>query len=127
MANRLLKLDPNAGASATAREAKKPLRAPLIIAVIGVIDADHAKIPEFEQVLSAGAAAQNIMLAAHALGYGCMWKTGGICYDEGIKAQLDLNKSDHIVGLMYLGTLDPDAPNPEFERPNFRDHVTEWE
>src|SRR5580698_7681813 len=49
-------------------------RAPLVIAVISRA-APHVKIPEWEQVLSAGAAAMNLVLAAHALGFGASWIT----------------------------------------------------
>ncbi len=126
MAERLIASNPQAGEAAIAREAKKPLRAPYLIAVISVVDTDHPKIPEIEQVLSTGAAAQNIMLAAHALGYGCLWKTGGICYDDGIKALLGIQSGDHIVGFMYLGTIDPEIQDIEFDRPDGNSLVSEW-
>jgi nitroreductase len=44
------------------------------------------------------------MLAAHALGYGAMWKTGGIAYDAQIKTTLGLTAEDQIVAFLYLGT-----------------------
>ncbi len=49
-------------------------RAPLVIAVVSRA-APHVKIPEWEQVLSAGAAAMSLVLAAHALGYAASWIT----------------------------------------------------
>lgn len=126
MADGLAADNPQAGEAALAQIAKKPLRAPLLIAVIAAVNPDHPKIPEIEQVMCAGAAAQNIMLAAHALDYGCAWKTGGICYDTRIKTLLGLRPTDHIVGFMYLGTKDPDAPEIEFDRPDAKSLVTEW-
>ena len=114
-----------ANPSILARTAAKPLRAPLIVAVVAKIDPDHPKIPKIEQILSAGAAAQNIMLAAHALGYGCMWKTGGACYDPRINRLFGLTETDQIVGFMYLGTIDG-AAQGEIERPDFADFVSEW-
>lgn len=116
---------PETDAGTLQRTAGKPLRAPLIVAVIGAVDPDHPKIPEIEQVLSAGSAAQNIMLAAHALGYGCMWKTGGMCYDDRIKLLLGVKPTDHIVGMMYLGTIDA-AAQADIDRPDFRQFVSEW-
>ena len=85
------------------RERAKPLRAPLIVVVAARVQA--GKIPEIEQVLAVGAAAQNIMLAAHALGYGAMWKTGPAAYSNNVKRMLGLQEDDHIVALLYLGTL----------------------
>jgi len=62
------------------------------------------EIPEIEQVIAAAAAAENLFLAAHGLGYGVMWKTGAAAYDAGVKAAIGLGSEDHIVGIMHLGT-----------------------
>ncbi len=80
--------------------------APLIIAVVAKVYPENTKIPVVEQVLSAGAAAQNIMLAFHAQGLGCMWKTGAAAYDEAVKLALGLETKDQIVGFLYAGELD---------------------
>jgi nitroreductase len=84
-------------------ERKKALRAPVIIAVAAHIT--PGKIPEIEQVLAVGAAVQNMMLAAHALGFGAMWKTGGAAYDINVKRLLQLDERDHIVAFLYVGTV----------------------
>jgi nitroreductase len=55
-------------------------------------------------VLCVGAAAENLFLAAHALGFGVMWKTGWAAYDDEVKAAVGLQPHDHIVGVMHLGT-----------------------
>ena len=65
---------------------------------------DNPKVPEIEQMLAAGAAVQNLWLAAHALGYGVMWKTGPAAYDAAVKAAVGLQPEDHIVAIMHLGT-----------------------
>src|SRR5882762_3431616 len=52
-----------------------------------------SKIPDIEQILSAGAAAQNILLATHAQGFGAMWKTGASAYDDFVKSALGLEPS----------------------------------
>src|SRR4051812_24829474 len=70
------------------RERAKPLRAPLIVVVAARVQ--PGKIPEIEQVMAVGAAAQNIMLAAHALGFGAMWRTGDLAYDATVKTSLGL-------------------------------------
>lgn len=82
----------------------RPLRAPLLIAVIGTPRTD-AKVPEIEQLLSAGAAAQNLLNAAYAQGVGAIWRTGGFAYDPLVKAGLGLRPDEHIVGFLYLGTV----------------------
>ena len=85
------------------RLSRKPLRAPLIIVVIAAIKS-HPKVPPLEQILSAGCAAHAILLAAHALGYAGIWRTGSNTYDAGVKSGLGLSGSDVIVGFLYMGT-----------------------
>lgn len=110
LAAALQRRDPAAGPDQLERERQKPLRAPLVLAVAAQI-AHNSKIPAVEQLLSAGAAAQNIMLASHALGFGAAWKTGDAAYDLGVKQALGLTASDEIVGFLYIGTPDT-APKP---------------
>jgi len=83
--------------------AAKPLRAPLIIVVAANIK-DEPKVPEIEQVLSAGGATQLMALAAHAQGFGSMWRTGDVAYSDIVKHGLGLSSKDHIVGFLYVGT-----------------------
>jgi nitroreductase len=86
-----------------AAERDKQLRSPTLV-VVGCAVRDNPKVPEIEQVIAAGAAAQNLFLAAHDLGYGVMWKTGAAAYDADVKALVGLKAADHIVGIMHLGT-----------------------
>ncbi|HEY2678412.1 MAG TPA: nitroreductase [Steroidobacteraceae bacterium] len=85
-------------------EREKIRRSPCIVIVGCVIKRDFAKVPEIEQVIAAGAAAQNLFLAAHALGFGVMWKTGAAAYDAGVKAVLGLSANDHVVAILHIGT-----------------------
>jgi nitroreductase len=87
-----------------ALEREKLWRSPTLVVVGCAVQRDHPKVPEVEQLLAVGAAAQNLFLAAHALGYGVMWKTGPAAYDDGVKAAVGLQAHDHIVGIMHLGT-----------------------
>ena len=80
---------PDAQAEQVAFEGKRLAHAPLVIAVVSRA-APHVKIPEWEQVLSAGAAAMNLVLAAHALGYGANWITGWYAYDRCVLDALGL-------------------------------------
>jgi len=92
-----------ASAESLERERHKAYRAPLIVAVAAHVN-PAVKIPGVEQLLSAGAAAHAMMLAAAALGFGAMWKTGGAAYDPEVRAGLGLEPEDAIVGFLYLGT-----------------------
>ena len=104
------------------RERRKALRAPMIIVVAAVIQA--GKIPEIEQILSAGSAAQNMLHATFALGFNAVWKTGGPAYDETVKVALGLEPKDAIVGFLYVGT-DNESP-PALPRPDWREFARHW-
>ncbi len=87
-----------------AGEREKSNRSPAIVVVGCAVNREQTKIPEIEQVVAAGAAAQNLFLAAHDMGYGVMWKTGAAAYDPAVKATLGLRPDDHIVAIMHVGT-----------------------
>lgn len=87
----------------------RPLRAPLLIVVIAACRT-NTKVPVVEQLLSAGAAAQNMLNAAHAQGVGAMWRTGDFAYDPVVKAGLGVGDAEHIVGFLYLGTVGEPRP-----------------
>jgi nitroreductase len=89
-------------------------RAPLVIAVVSRA-APHAKIPEWEQVLSAGAAAMNLVLAANALGYGASWITEWYAYDRRVLDALGLAPHEKIAGFVHIGRppgATEDRPRP---------------
>lgn len=123
MAAALLRGSPAATEEELARERMKPLRAPLIVVVVARIR-ENARIPEVEQLLSAGAAAQTVLLAAHGLGYGAIWRTGSPAYDGLVKEGLGLEPGDGIVGFLYIGRA-AGAP-PPLPRPEPSAFVTHW-
>jgi nitroreductase len=106
------------------RERQKPLRAPLMV-IVAAKTVPSPKVPAIEQVVAAGAAAQNIMLAAHAMGFGAMWRTGEPAYDAHVKAALGLAEDDTIIGFLYLGTPVGNPPHPPAPEP--AQFVTEWQ
>lgn len=89
----------------------KPLRAPMIIVVVAS-PVENPKVPEIEQVISAGAAAQNMITAAYAQGVGAIWRTGGVAYDKVVKEGLGLSAAEKIIGFLYLGTMPVDGLKP---------------
>lgn len=105
------------------RERQKAFRAPLIV-VVAAITSPAAKIPVIEQVLSAGAAAHGLLLAALALGFNAVWKTGDAAYDDIVKSELELEAKDAIVGFLYVGTEAAAAPLPP--RPAAQEFVRHW-
>lgn len=86
------------------KASSKSQRAPLIIVVIASSTA-HPKVPHVEQQLSAGCAAQNILLSAHALGYAGIWRTGAMAYHQIVRDGLGLASNEEITGFIYLGTM----------------------
>jgi nitroreductase len=102
LATSALRRVPGLGAGDLERERGKALRAPLIIVVACRI-VSGTKVPAIEQLMAAGAAAQNILLALHSLGYAAAWKTGEAAYDNEVKKALGLPAEDHIVGFVYTG------------------------
>jgi nitroreductase len=99
---------PDAKPEQAEAERARLARAPLVIAVVSRA-APHVKIPEWEQVLSAGAAAMNLVLAAHALGYGAAWITEWYAYDRGVLDVLGLKPHEKIAGFVHIGRP-PGAP-----------------
>jgi nitroreductase len=104
-------------------ERKRLARAPLVIAVVSRA-APHVKIPEWEQVLSAGAAAMSLVLAAHALGYGANWITEWYAYDRNALAALGVNENEKIAGFIHIGT--PVQPPEDRPRPPLAEIATRF-
>jgi nitroreductase len=100
------------------------LRAALVIAVISRV-VENAAAPEWEQVLSAGAACQNLLVAASSLGYGTQWITEWYGYSKGVRKALRLAPNERVAGFVYMGTT-TDAPK-ERERPALSQIVTAWQ
>ncbi len=115
--------EPNVSARDLVKARAKPLRAPLIVVVVAAPEV-HPKVPEIEQMLSAGAAAQNMIIASYALGVGAMWRTGGMAYDPVVKVGLGLASHERIVGFLYLGEPQGNVRiAPELEP---AEYVTTW-
>lgn len=104
-------------------ERQRFLRAPLVIAVISRVKRKPGA-PEWEQILSAGAAAFNLCLAANVRGYGSNWITEWIAYSPYVMKALGLEESERIAGFVYLGTA-KEAPE-ERDRPDLDKIVHFW-
>jgi len=100
-------------------------RAPLVVAICAVHRHDR-RIPWDDQMGAAYAAAQNALLAATALGYGSMWRTGDIVSDAYVKRALGLSDHDGIAGFLYFGTPHHDDRKPPHD-PDLAGLVEEWQ
>jgi len=121
-AQHYLRANPEALPDQITRERERFLRAPLVVGVVSRMR--KGKNPVWEQVMSAGAAGQNLSLAAHASGFGVCWLTEWVAYDAGVKAALGLDARDHIAGFFYIGTVS-EVPE-ERDRPDLAQIVNHW-
>src|SRR5579864_5659979 len=114
---------PNATADQVAFERTRLARAPLVIAVVSRA-APHVKIPEWEQMLSAGAVAMNLVIAAHALGFAASWMTEWYAYDRAVLDALGLASHEKIAAFVHIGR--PAHPPEDRPRPALADIVTRF-
>lgn len=105
-------------------ERQRFLPAPLTVMVISAPKA-HPKVPEFEQLLSAGNVAFNMVHAAHALGYAASWVTRWYAFDAEAAAMLGAKAGERIVGFVHIGT--PTAAVEDRPRPALGDIVSRWD
>ncbi len=82
----------------------------------------HAKIPEWEQAMSAGAVCMNLVVAANAMGFATAWLTEWIGYDRRVLDKLGLQPDERIAGFIHIGT--PSETQPDRARPALADIVT---
>lgn len=116
-----LRRKPDQPAEGLQAERDKALRAPVIIAV-GVDKPADKKVIEVENICAAAAAAQNILLAAAALGLGAIWRTGPYAEAAEVKEALGLAADQHLIGMLYIGY--PLAEPAPVARPSSGDRTT---
>lgn len=87
------------------------LRAPACVMVVSA-PKPSAKVPEWEQIMSAGAACFALLLGAHAMGYAGCWLSEWPAFDARARTALGLRDTEQIAGFVYLGS----AREPATER-----------
>lgn len=122
MARALQKRLPETSEPALDAERKKPLRAPVLIAV-GIDKSADPKVSEMEDICACAAAVENLLLAAHDLGLGAMWRTGSAVLEPDVKTFLGFEIDQHVIALVYLGY--PAVEIAPLERPSSADR-TRW-
>ncbi|MEI6894191.1 MAG: nitroreductase family protein [Colwellia sp.] len=105
------------------KTAKMPFRAPMII-VISTKYIEHDNVPKQEQLIAAGCSAHAMQMAAYALGYAAMWRTGDLAYNAIVKKGLALEEGDDIAGFLYIGTATKVANIKPTK--NYQGKVTVW-
>jgi nitroreductase len=115
--------NPAATADQVEVERKRFLHAPLVIGVVSRAR-PHVKIPEWEQQLSAGASAMNIVTAANAFGYVASWLTGWVAFDREVLDALGLAADERMAGFVHIGRAT--RPTEDRDRPVLKDIVTRF-
>jgi nitroreductase len=114
--------DPEKREKAATSAAGKPLRSPVVVA-IAVEPSPEPNVPEIEELSAGSAAAQNMLLAADALGLAAIWRSGWMAFTPEVRDHLGLSERAHVLGFIYLGY-------PAMERPvrsrRSVDEVTTW-
>ncbi|TPQ40718.1 nitroreductase [Bradyrhizobium guangdongense] len=115
--------NPGAPSADVEVEKRRLTDAPLVIGIVSFTK-PHPKVPAFEQELSAGASAMNIVTAATALGYGAAWLTGWFAFDRDVLDGLGLKADEKLAGLIHIGK--PTKPSEDRPRPVLSEIVTRF-
>ena len=124
IAERFIALNPDAPDEKVTAERERFTRAPLVIAIIH--RKRPGKHPQWEQMLTCGAVCQNLLLAAHAMGFAGQWLTEWYAYDDDIRAALGLDARDVLAGFLHIGTPPAEAP-VDRDRPAIDHITTRWQ
>lgn len=98
------------------------MRVPVVVAVVSA-PVTAAKVPEWEQFLSAGAVCLGLVNAALAAGYGASWLTGMASRPDFARKHLGVGEDEQVVGLIHIGSAGDNAP-PERPRPDIAAKTT---
>lgn len=123
LAGILLRREPDASPAMVEKERQRFCHAPVVVAVVAVLDPEDRQIPEQERLLSAGCTCFALLQAAQSLGFGASWVTGWPAYDADVHGLLGLSANERIAGFIHLGT--PTAEVPERDRPDPRALLTD--
>jgi nitroreductase len=116
---------PDAPQSLLDRERNKALNAATLLVVCARVRSDVAEVPVHEQLVAVGAAVQNMLLAAHALGFAAILLSGEKARDPFVRAALDLSPDEILIGFLSIGSVSSPLPPPK-QRPAVDDHLSLW-
>ncbi|HAV70814.1 nitroreductase [Stenotrophomonas maltophilia] len=124
LAERALQRDPQVSPAQLDKDRQRFSHAPLIITVIAS-PRPSPKVPEAEQLMTAGCVCFALLQAAQALGFGAQWLTAWMAFDPAVHAHLGLAEGEQIAGFIHIGT--PKTEVPERERPDPAALLQDWE
>ena len=124
LATRTLARDPAAAQAAVDKDRARFSHAPVIVAVVARLARGH-KVPEQEQLMTAGSVCFALLQAAQALGFGAQWLTGWAAYDPVVAGVLGLQANETVAGFIHIGT--PRLQVPERERPDAASLLVDWQ
>lgn len=124
LAQRFKELNPAVGPDLIEFERARFERAPIVIGVVSTAG-PHAKIPEWEQQLSAGAVCQNLLIGATAMGFAAQWLTEWYSFDEKIADVLGLGEHERMAGFVYIASRTQEPV--ERARPDLLQRVSQWQ
>lgn len=124
LAERALQRDPQVSPAQLDKDRQRFSHAPLIITVIAS-PRPSPKVPEAEQLMTAGCVCFALLQAAQALGFGAQWLTAWMAFDPAVHAHLGLAEGEQIAGFIHIGT--PKTEVPERERPDPATLLQDWE
>lgn len=113
--------NPQASEDQVEFERKRLTHAPVIVAVVSRAR-EHAKIPLWEQELSAGAVCMTMLIGAYAMGYAGSWLTNWFSFDREVLTEFGLDADERVAGFVHVGT--PTAPISDRDRPVMADIVS---
>ncbi len=114
---------PDAPKALLDKERQRFAHAPVTVAVVARLQPGH-KVPEQEQLLTAGCVCFALLQAAQALGFGAQWLTAWMAYDADVARLLGLGEHERIAGFIHIGTAQ--RPAPERERPDPAALLQDW-
>jgi nitroreductase len=123
LANVIRETEPDASPERLSLERGRFLRAPVVIGVVSRVR-EAIPIPEWEQMMSAGACAMSIVIAAHAMGFVANWITEWCAYHPLVRERLGLKPGERIAGFVYIGH--PATPLEERVRPKLDSLITRF-
>lgn len=109
--------DPNASDLDLDHAREHATRVPTVLAFV-IAPIGNSQVPDHEQLLSAGAALGNFLLAAHALGYGAIVLSGERCKDTDLCRAVGVKKRETLAGFISLGTIKTAPPLQRLHDPN---------
>ncbi|ROP79120.1 nitroreductase [Stenotrophomonas rhizophila] len=124
LAERAVQRDPQVSPAQLDKDRQRFSHAPLIITVIAS-PRPNPKVPEAEQLMTAGCVCFALLQAAQAFGFGAQWLTAWMAFDPAVHAHLGLAEGEQIAGFIHIGT--PKTAVPERERPDPVALLQDWE